>query len=206
MDVNTLTQTLVWTIISFISGSLMLAYWFGRAVTKTDARSIGDGNPGAANVMKAGGTKIGLIAMLLDAFKGAIPVSIAKYVIGLTGVPLIIVALAPIFGHAYSPFLRGRGGKAVAVSFGVWTALTIWEAPTFGGILLGVWFSVVARSGWAVLLTLLCLIGYYLITWRDPVMLVVLAINALLLVWKYRADFRHAPGFRPWILQRLPNR
>ncbi len=206
MDANTLTQTIVWTIIGFISGSLMLAYWFGRAVTKTDARSIGDGNPGAANVMKAGGAKIGVIAMLLDAFKGAIPVSIAKYVVGLSGVPLIIVALAPIFGHAYSPFLRGRGGKAVAVSFGVWTALTIWEAPTFGGILLGVWFSVVARSGWAVLLTLLSLIAYYLITWPDPVILAVLAINALLLVWKYRADFRHTPGFRPWILRRLPNR
>ena len=203
MDSNTLTQTVIWTIISFVSGSLMLAYWLGRALTKTDARSIGDGNPGAANVMKAGGAKIGLIAMLLDAFKGAIPVSIAKYVIGLSGVPLIIVALAPIFGHAYSPFLRGRGGKAVAVSFGVWTALTLWEAPTFGGILLGVWFSVVARSGWAVLLTLLCLMSYYLITRPDPVLLTVLAVNAALLVWKYRADFQHAPGFRPWILERL---
>ena len=205
MDSNTLTQTVIWTAISFLSGSLMLAYWLGRALTKTDARSIGDGNPGAANGLKAGGAKIGFAAILLDAFKGAIPVSIAKYVIGLTGVPLIIVALAPIFGHAYSPFLRGRGGKAVAVSFGVWTALTIWEAPSFGGILLGVWFSVVARSGWAVMLTLLCLIAYYLITRPDPVILAVLAVNAALLVWKYRADFQHAPGLRPWILERLPN-
>lgn len=203
---NIALQTLLWTVIGFISGSLMLAYWYGRAVTRTDARTLGDGNPGAANVMKAGGKKIGGIALLLDVFKGLIPVSIAKYAIGLTGVPLVIVALAPIFGHAYSPFLRFRGGKAVAVSFGVWTALTIWEAPSFGGILLGVWFSVVVRSGWAVLLAMLSLIVYYLITRPDPVMLAVLAINAALLAWKYRADFRHAPGFRDWILRRLPDR
>lgn len=196
-------QTLVWAVIGFVSGSLMLAYWLGRAVTRVDVRTVGDGNPGAANVIKAGGFGVGFVAMLLDAFKGAIPVSIAKYVVGLTGIPLIIVALAPIFGHAYSPFLRGRGGKAVAVSFGVWTALTIWEAPSFGGILLGVWFSVVVRSGWAVLLALLCLIAYYLITRPDPVILAVLAINTALLVWKYRADFRHAPGLRGWVLKRL---
>ncbi len=196
-------NTLVWAVIGFFSGSLMLAYWLGRAVTRIDPRTVGDGNPGSANVMKAGGMWVGVIAMLLDAFKGAIPVSIAKYGIGLTGVPLIIVALAPIFGHAYSPFLRFRGGKAVAVSFGVWTAITLWEAPTIGGLLLGLWFSVVIRSGWAVLLMMLCLIAYYGITNPDPVILSVLAINATLFVWKYRADFRHPPGLRDWIMKRI---
>jgi glycerol-3-phosphate acyltransferase PlsY len=202
MDDVTL-QTLLWTVIGFISGSLMLAYWFGRAAARVDARAHGDGNPGAANVIAAGGAKIGLIALFLDVFKGLIPVALAKYAVGLNGIPLVIAALAPVFGHAYSPFLRGRGGKAVAVSFGVWTALTIWEAPTFGGLLLGFWFSIVVRSGWAVMLTLLCLIAYYLLARPDPVMLAVLAVNAALLVWKYRADLRHAPGFRSWILRRL---
>lgn len=200
---NVVANTLIWTVVGFASGSLMLAYWFGRAVTKIDARALGDGNPGAANVMAAGGVGVGLIAMFLDAFKGLIPVSIAKYVVDLDGLPLVVVALSPIFGHAYSPFLRGRGGKAVAVSFGVWTALTIWEAPSFGGLLLGLWFAVVARSGWAVLLTLLCLIAYYLVTRPDPVIVAVLAVNAALLAWKYRADLRRAPGFRGWILRRL---
>lgn len=203
MDTITL-NTLVWTVIGFFSGSLMLALWYGRAVTRTDARAVGDGNPGAANVIKSGGARVGIVALLLDVFKGAIPVSIAKYVIGLSGVPLVIVALAPIVGHAYSPFLRFRGGKAIAVSYGVWIALTLWEVPTFGGLLLGMWFAIVTRSGWAVLLTMLCLFVYYLLTNPDPVILTVLVINGLLFVWKYRADFRHAPGFRNWILKRLP--
>lgn len=199
-----LLPTIIWTAIGFLSGSLMLGYWLGRLALKTDVRAVGDGNPGAANVMKAGGWKLGVLAVILDALKGAIPVSIARYLVGLSGVPLVIVALSPIFGHAYSPFLKFRGGKAVAVSFGVWMALTLWEAPTFGGILLGLWFSIVAASGWAVLLVILCLFAYYALTNPDPVMLAVLALNGALLAWKYRADLRGAPGLRPWIRRWLP--
>ena len=120
--------------------------------------------------------------------------------------PLVIVALSPIFGHAFSPFLRFKGGKGVAVTAGVWTALTLWEAPTLGGILLGLWFSVVEVSGWAVVLMGLCMLAYYLLTNRDPVLLAVLVVNLLLLAWKYRADLRQPPGLRGWIRRRLPAR
>ena len=47
--------------------------------------------------------------MLLDAAKGAIPVYLATAVAGIDGTGLVVVALAPVFGHAFSPFLRGRG-------------------------------------------------------------------------------------------------
>jgi glycerol-3-phosphate acyltransferase PlsY len=198
---DSLIQTLVWSVIGFLSGSLMLAYWLGRAALRADVRQIGDGNPGAANVLKAGGWRMGVLALLLDYLKGAIPVGIAKYAVGMTGAPLVIVALAPIFGHAYSPFLRFRGGKAVAVSFGVWTALTLYEAPTFGGLLLGLWFSIVIASGWAVMLTVFCLFVYYLVIRPDAVMVAILAVNAVLLAWKYRADLMRAPGLRPGVLQ-----
>ncbi len=208
--------TLIWAGIGFLCGSLMFSYWIGRWVLHRDIRSIGDGNPGATNLLKAGsgangiagakGIALGIFALLLDALKGALPVVIAKYVLGMTGLPLAIVALSPIFGHAFSPFMRFKGGKGVAVTAGVWTALTLWEAPTLGGILLGLWFSVVEVSGWAVLLMGLSMLAYYLLTNRDPLLLAVLVVNLLLLVWKYRADFRKPPGLRGWIKKRLPTR
>nr|WP_322785336.1 glycerol-3-phosphate acyltransferase [Carboxydothermus ferrireducens] len=33
------------------------------------------------------------------------------------------MAVAPVLGHAFSPFLRFKGGKAMAVTFGVWSAI-----------------------------------------------------------------------------------
>jgi len=195
--------TILWAIIGFLSGSLMFSYWIGRRVLHRDIREVGDGNPGATNLIKAGSIPLGIFALLLDALKGALPVAMAKYVLGLTGVPLVIVALSPIFGHAFSPFMRLRGGKGVAVTAGVWTALTLWEAPTLGGILLGLWFSIVEVSGWAVVLMGVCMLAYYLLTNRDPALLAVLVVNLLLVAWKYRADLRKPPGLRPWIRRRL---
>ncbi|MBI1258792.1 MAG: hypothetical protein GC204_15085 [Chloroflexi bacterium] len=197
--------TVAWAGVGFLCGSLMFSYWIGRWALKRDIRSVGDGNPGATNLLKAGGVPLGLVALLLDALKGALPVAFARYVLGLSGLSLVIVALAPIFGHAFSPWLRFKGGKAVAVTAGVWTALTLWEAPTLGGIVLGLWFSIVEVSGWAVLLMGLCLLAYYLLTNPDPVLLAVLVVNLLLLAWKYRADLRQPPSLRAWIKRRLPS-
>lgn len=195
--------TLLWTIIGFFSGALMFSYWIGRWALRKDIREVGDGNPGMTNVLKAGGKGWGAFAFALDAFKGAIPVALAKWVFGLSGWYLVPVALAPILGHAFSPFLRFRGGKAVAVSAGVWMALTIWEAPTMGGVLLGVWFAVVSVSGWAVVFMSLSLFAYFLLTNPDPVLLAIWVGNTAVLAWKYRADLRLFPAPRPWLARRL---
>jgi len=196
--------TVFWAAIGFLCGSLMFSYWIGRLVLHRDIRAVGDGNPGATNLLKAGDVPLGLFALLFDALKGVLPVAFAKYVLGLTGLPLVIIALSPIFGHAFSPFLRFKGGKAVAVTAGVWTALTLWEAPTLGGIVLGLWFSVVEVSGWAVVLMGLTMLTYYLLTNRNPVLISVLLVNLLLIGWKYHADLRQPPGLRGWVRRRLP--
>ena len=196
--------TILWAVIGFFSGAMMWSLWLGFLALDKDVRQVGDGNPGASNVIKAGGWPMGLAALLLDILKGAIPVAIAKYALGLDGTPLAIVALAPILGHMYSPFLRFKGGKGVAVSAGVWLALTIWEVPTFGGLTLGLWFAIVELSGWAVLMTGLSLLGYFVIARHDPLLITLLIINLLLVAWKYRADLMHEPGLRPWVVRLLP--
>jgi glycerol-3-phosphate acyltransferase PlsY len=193
----------VWAAVGFLSGSLMFSAWLAHWALRRDLREVGDGNPGATNALKAGGWKLGLAALGLDVLKGAIPVSIARYGFGMYGLDIVIVAVATILGHAYSPWLGFKGGKAVAVSMGVWAAITLWEMPTFGGITLGIWFSVVIVSGWAVALTTLTLLAYYLITNPDPTLLTLWVANFAILMWKYRADFRQPPGLRPWILRWL---
>lgn len=191
------------TVAGFFSGSLMFSLWLGRLAFNQDIRAVGDGNPGAFNVILAGGAKWGALALLLDFLKGAIPVGLGRYFLGLTGWPLVVVALAPVVGHAFSPWLRFKGGKAVAVTFGIWCGLTAWEAPPMMGLLLALWFSIVAGSGWAVMLMMGCMAAYYLITYPDPVLLTILVLNTLLLAYKYRADLRQRLDLHPSLKQRL---
>lgn len=201
--IDMLPQTLLWTAIGFFTGSLMLAYWIGLLLLRRDVRQVGDGNPGATNVLKAGGARIGILALLLDIFKGALPVAIAKYLVGISGAGLVLVAVSPVFGHAFSPFLRFKGGKAFAVTGGVWIGLTLWEVPTFGGLVLGLAFALIAVSGWAVAYMFAIMGAYLLIAHPDPVLIAVMAINIAVVLWKYRADLRQPIRPRPWLRRLL---
>jgi glycerol-3-phosphate acyltransferase PlsY len=195
---------LLWAGAGFLSGSLPFSYWVGKLALRTDIRQVGDGNPGMTNVLRAGGVKWGAIAMLLDYFKGAVPVGLAHFVGGITGWAVVPVALAPVLGHAYSPILRFKGGKAVAATFGIWSGLTAWEAPVLLGIALGTWTGVLSNSGWAVVFSLLCFLGPLIAGHRhQPYLFALWGGNLALLAWKYRADLLRKPELRGWIVRRL---
>jgi acyl phosphate:glycerol-3-phosphate acyltransferase len=129
-------------IFEFLCGSLMFSYWLGLAVKK-DIRKVGDGNPGAFNLLHAAGFKIGLLGMLLDFLKGYLPLVIIIEFGFLDGMSIIPVAIAPILGHALSPFMKFRGGKGIAVTFGVWSALTRFEVSFVYAVIVALIFLTV---------------------------------------------------------------
>lgn len=184
---------LAWVALAFFCGSLPLSLWLGKVALHVDIRDYGDGNPGAANVWRAGGRWWGLLAILLDGFKGAIPVGIAAYGAGVQGWTLVAVALAPSLGHAWSPFLRFQGGKALSVTFGVWTGLTLWQAPVVLGIAFAVWLKILVVEGWAVLFGMLTLLVFFLATSAPWEWLAVWVGSLALLLYKHRADYRRPP-------------
>lgn len=192
---------IVWMAVAFLCGSLPFSIWVGHLALKRDIRAYGDGNPGATNVLRAGGKGWGALAAVLDAAKGFIPVGLAAYAAHFSGLELTAIALAPILGHAFSPLLRFKGGKAVGVTFGIWIGLTIWEAPTVLGLMLGYWFQSIAISGWAVMLALVSLGGYLLLAHPDPTLLAVLVGNMLILAWTHRSDLRQSLTLRRQIQQ-----
>jgi glycerol-3-phosphate acyltransferase PlsY len=191
-----MVMSLVWITVAFLSGSIPYSYWLGKYVLKLDIRDYGDGNPGATNVMRAAGKQWGILAGLLDALKGAVPVGLAYYVAGLNGWELVALALAPILGHAFSPWLAFRGGKAVAVTFGVWAGLTLWEAPIILGLALLLTFKVTDNSGWALVGAKLILLAYLIIFQRSEWLIIVALLSLALLAWKYRADLVRMPQLR----------
>lgn len=188
-------------VISFLSGSLPFSVWLGRLFLKVDVRQYGDGNPGATNVFRSGSNAIGLIALILDISKAAVPVGLSYYNLGIRGIPMYLIATAPVLGHAFSPFLSFHGGRAIAVSFGVWIGLTIWKASLVGVIGTVIGIALMTSSGWAVMLGMLAILMALLIWMPDPLLLLVWASQTLILIWTHRFDLRLKPQLRPWLLE-----
>jgi glycerol-3-phosphate acyltransferase PlsY len=111
---------LFYTCIGFLSGSVMYAYSLPKLLKGVDVRDAApDRNPGGANAILAAGKPIGLLCIFLDILKAFLPVYAAVAYARISGAQLIPVVVAPVLGHAFSPLLRFRGGKAVAAFYGV---------------------------------------------------------------------------------------
>jgi glycerol-3-phosphate acyltransferase PlsY len=195
----------LWTGIGFLSGSVPFSLLLGRLFARADVRDFGDSNPGATNAWRVGGWPAGIATLLLDYAKGALPVGLAHFAFGISGWPLVSVALAPVLGHAFSPFLRLRGGKAVTVTFGIWTGLMLGEAPVLLGTMLGFSYLVQAADAWAVILSMTVFLAHLILRRADPVLLGIWVGNVLILLWKHRVDLCKPPRPRSWV-ERLVRR
>lgn len=187
---------LFWTVLGFFLGAMPFSVWIGRVALRTDIRAVGDGNPGATNVWRSGSKAWAAVAMLLDMLKGALPVASAYLIYGIDGWPLVPLALAPVLGHVFSPFLRGRGGKGVATTGGIWIGLTYGVATLVGAMGMSLAYGVQDVPFWAVAFGFACMGGYLVLVRPDPVLLTILLLNALLVLWRYRADLRGRPRLR----------
>lgn len=107
------------------------------------------------------------------------------------------MALAPVLGHAYSPFLGFKGGKAIAASGGMWIGLTIFHMPIVLLPMLLYWFAVIKNSGWVVIFTALS--GWFalLIGLPDPILISVLLLNLVIAIIKHWDDLRQPILLRP---------
>jgi len=192
-----------WSALGFASGSVPWAVWLGRVFAHADIREYGDGNPGTANAWKAGGWRVGTAVALLDIGKGAAPVLLAATLSGTGNLGLIPIGLAPILGHAYSPMLRFRGGKANAVSIGVWAALTAGAALPILAVSLAIAYASQRTDGWTVIFGGLGVLALLLARYPEPHLLLLWAGNMGILVLKLRDDLRLGVVPRPWLLRAL---
>ena len=123
-------------IIGYLCGSIPFGLILAKASGLGDVRKIGSGNIGATNVLRTGNKKIAALTLLCDGMKGAIPVLLLGY-FGNEQVA-VIAGLAALAGHIFPVWLKFRGGKGVATSIGVLTAL-YWQ---LGLLFIAVWLIV----------------------------------------------------------------
>jgi len=178
---------------AFWLGACPFSVWIGRWLLGKDIRDYGDGNPGAVNVFRAGGRKSGCLAAFLDTAKGVPFVVLAHSFFGFPQVVVMAVALSAILGHAFSPLLRLRGGKSIAVTFGVLLALPQHEILITFAVFMFLGFLFIETDAWKVMLGPVGSLAYLLTTrgssWESLFMLCVLAILAA----KHYGDLQTIP-------------
>jgi len=135
---------------AYLLGSIPFGLIIAKAHGK-DLRSIGSGNIGATNVARALGRKWAYVCFALDVLKGLVPMLAASILDPRSSIldehQLLLwlwlaVGCAAILGHIFPVYLKFKGGKGVATSFGV--ALGVWPYYTMSAAVAGaVWVVVV---------------------------------------------------------------
>lgn len=112
---------------AFLTGSIPFAYLAVRLFYQTDVRDHGSGNPGATNASRLFPKRWQLTAFLaiflLDAGKGFVAAGVLPRFWSLPEYAPALAAASAVLGHAFSSFLRFRGGKGVATTLGALLAL-----------------------------------------------------------------------------------
>lgn len=110
-------KVLVTIVLCYLIGSFSSAYILGKLIMKADIRSYGSGNAGATNALRVFGKKIGLMVFILDILKGILAVYIGGKIFGYDG--KILGGFFAVIGHMWPIFLKFRGGRGIATSFGM---------------------------------------------------------------------------------------
>jgi acyl phosphate:glycerol-3-phosphate acyltransferase len=111
---------LIW---SYLLGSVPTGLVVAKMLGGPDPRNLGSGNLGTANLYRLMGPKAGLLTLLGDTIKGALPVAVALWWLPPLGLwqetATALVGAAAVLGHVFPLYLGFRGGKGVATTFGV---------------------------------------------------------------------------------------
>lgn len=189
----------IWFAAGLMLGSLPLSYWVGRLFLRKDIRDYGDGNPGATNVYNAGGLAPYLFAGLLDGLKATLPVWLSQVVSNVNGWELSLVAIAPLAGNAFTPFLHFRGGTGVAVVFGIWLGLTGWVGPVVIALCYGLFFIFIRETPWCVILGMLLFTAFLLINQYPAHMITASKGHTAIMAYNRRKYLTHWPRIQQWI-------
>jgi glycerol-3-phosphate acyltransferase PlsY len=151
---------------SYLIGSIPVGYLTVRLMRGIDIRDHGSGMIGATNVLRVLGRGPFVVVMILDAAKGYVPTIVTWYIFGAHDLQ-VAAGIAAVLGHDFPIFIRFRGGRGVATSFGVYAALALPLAV--GMFALGVFIvlalrymsvmSMVTVPGGALVLLALAIIG-----------------------------------------------
>lgn len=149
---------------AFLLAGCPFSVWVGKWLLHKDIRSYGDSNPGATNVFRAGSILAGALAIFLDSVKGFPFVYLARNYYFLSDLSVLAIATCVLLGHAFSPILKFRGGKALAVTLGILLAIPQYDLLLTLIIFIFIAFLLIKSDSWRVIFGSVCSCIYFVIT------------------------------------------
>lgn len=183
----------IWLIL-YLIGSIPFAIISSKLMNLPDPRTYGSNNPGATNVLRTGNKTAAFLTLLGDSLKGFIPVMLIMSIVesDVSMITNIAVSYFSSFfillGHMFPIFLKFKGGKGVATSFGILFALD----PRIGFSLLAIWllvfiiFRVSATSALAAFFLLPFFVAFFL---GDNFITILAVTNSLFIYLKHINGF-----------------
>ena len=177
---------------AYIIGSIPTGYIIVKTFTGQDIRTIGSGSTGATNVKRVMGKKWFFITLLLDAFKGALPVILAAcFAKTFTNIGLlpVLAAVAVILGHSKSVFLKFTGGKSVASGVGTILALN-WQV---GLLIAAIWAVITFFTRYVSVGSIVALALSPIFMWAfnaPSAYIVYCGVGALYIIWLHRSNIQ----------------
>lgn len=179
-------------IVAYLIGSIPTGYIIVKTKTGEDIRTIGSGSTGATNVKRVLGKKWFFATLLLDAFKGALPVILAKMFVtagASYGIAPVLASIAVIIGHSKSCFLNFQGGKSVASGVGTILALNF----TVGVIIAVIWAIITYFTKYVSVGSIIALLlsPVLMFLFKAPIAYVLYcALGAIYIVYLHRENIK----------------
>ncbi|MCM8784774.1 MAG: glycerol-3-phosphate acyltransferase [Candidatus Omnitrophica bacterium] len=166
-------------IFGYICGSISFAYLFTYFLTGKDIRTIGTGNPGAANVARSVGKKWGIIVWIADTIKGVFPISLA-HSYGITNfILLTLIGSSAVLGHCYSIFLKFKGGKGAATTGGI----ILYLMPKLFPLVIILWFFAQKINPRSPKILITCILIYFIfLVFLYKPFFIQLSVSTLILI------------------------
>ncbi len=196
-------------LLAYVLGGIPFGWLTARALKGVDLRKVGSGNIGATNASRLwpGNTSIVVFiaVFLLDCFKGFCAANwstnLGEWLLAhrldetSSERMTLICGASVILGHVFTPYLRFKGGKGVATTLGVVTALAPWSSL----YALGFWGVLVVVTRYMSLGSIAAVVSIpitYLLKWGDETftrrlgVFAFLTLVALVVIWRHRDNLR----------------
>ena len=181
------------TLFGYLLGSVPTGILLTRLFSRVDPRKTGSKNIGATNIYRTAGKTLGVLTLVGDLLKGAIPLWMAIMwsqhdLWGIHDLWIGIVGLSPIVGHIFPIFLGFKGGKGVATALGIYLVVSpIAVAVEFFLFTFIVWkWRIVALGSIVCATTIPILIAFFRSDSR--VYFVLSVIVAALILYRHQAN------------------
>ncbi len=198
-------------VIAYLVGSIPDGVIVGKLYAGVDVRRHGSGNIGTTNTLRLAGWGAGVLVGVLDILKGVVSTLLMMLILWLTSSAFaeelgtiydayasgwlhdLGMGLAMIFaviGHMYSPFLKFKGGKGIATSFGGFIVVVPWcSLVSLAAFLI---FCVITKyvSVGSLAGAIGFLLGTCIIYWQHVALIPIAVVLTILVFYAHRSNLK----------------